>query len=57
MTEMIRRLAGDGLVERRADPVDGRAAVIYLDRLVRARLGAERLRELKAALRGLTERG
>jgi DNA-binding MarR family transcriptional regulator len=75
MTEMIRRLEGDGLVERRADPADGRAALIYLtarsqsfkpvaeavladlDRLVRKRVGAEPLRELKAALRALAELG
>lgn len=30
MTEMIRRLERDGLVERRPDPADGRAALIYL---------------------------
>ena len=30
MTEMIRRLESDGLVQRRADPSDGRAALIYL---------------------------
>jgi DNA-binding MarR family transcriptional regulator len=30
MTEMVRRLARDGLVERRADPRDGRASLIFL---------------------------
>jgi DNA-binding MarR family transcriptional regulator len=75
MTEMVRRLEADGLVDRRADPSDGRAALIYLtarsrefepvaeavlsqlDRLVRRRLSAERVRELKAALRELIELG
>lgn len=30
LTEMIRRLERDGLVERRPDPADGRAALIFL---------------------------
>lgn len=30
MTEMVRRLERDGLVERRPDPDDGRASLIYL---------------------------
>ncbi|HET7856214.1 MAG TPA: MarR family transcriptional regulator [Gaiellaceae bacterium] len=30
MTEMIRRLERDGLVERRPDPQDGRASLIFL---------------------------
>ena len=30
MTEMIRRLERDGLVERRPDPADGRASRIFL---------------------------
>ena len=30
MTELVRRLERDGLVERRADPQDGRAALIFL---------------------------
>ena len=30
MTELVRRLERDGLVERRADPSDGRASVIFL---------------------------
>ena len=75
MTAMVRRLEADGLVDRRADPSDGRAALIFLtprsrtfepvaeavlvelDRLVRRRLSAERLAELKAALRELIELG
>jgi DNA-binding MarR family transcriptional regulator len=30
MTELVRRLEGEGLVERRADPGDGRASLIFL---------------------------
>ena len=30
MTELVRRLERDGLVERRADPRDGRASLIFL---------------------------
>ena len=30
MTELVRRLEGDGLVERRPDPADGRASLIFL---------------------------
>ena len=30
MTEMVRRLERDGLVERRADPGDARASLIFL---------------------------
>jgi DNA-binding MarR family transcriptional regulator len=30
MTELVRRLERDGLVERRPDPTDGRAAVVFL---------------------------
>ena len=30
MTELVRRLEHDGLVERRADPSDGRASLVYL---------------------------
>ena len=73
MTQMIARLQRDGLVERRADPADGRATVIYLtaraqqfepvaaavlaelDRLVRRRLGTDRLAVVKDALRELME--
>ena len=75
MTEMVRRLERDGLVERRTDPSDGRASLIFLtprsrafepvaagalaelDRLVRSRLDAERVEELKAALRDLLDLG
>ncbi len=35
MTQMIARLERDGLVERRADPSDGRAALIYLTKRAR----------------------
>lgn len=75
MTEMVRRLGRDGLVERRGDPRDGRASLIFLtvrsrafepvaasvrrelDRLVRRRLDAEGVEELKEALRELTALG
>ena len=30
MTELVRRLEGEGLVERRTDPDDGRASLIFL---------------------------
>jgi DNA-binding MarR family transcriptional regulator len=36
MTEMVRRLERDGLVERRADPSDGRASLIFLTARSRA---------------------
>lgn len=73
MTEMIRRLERDGLVERRPDPADGRASLIYLtprgrrfkpiaastllelDRIVRKRLSARRVAELRSALTELME--
>ena len=73
MTEMIPRLERNGLVERRPDPADGRASLIFLtarslrfkpiaaatllelDRLVRKRLSARRVAELKNALDELTE--
>jgi DNA-binding MarR family transcriptional regulator len=73
MTEMIRRLEREGLVERRPDPTDARASLIFLtarsrrfepvaaatlgelDDLVRERLSAGRVAELKDALRGLME--
>jgi len=38
MTELVRRVERDGLVERRADPTDGRAALVFL---------SERSRELE----------
>jgi DNA-binding MarR family transcriptional regulator len=68
MTELIRRLERDGLVERRRDPSDGRASVIFLaergrsfepvaaaalaelDELVRGRLDAGQVAELRASL-------
>jgi DNA-binding MarR family transcriptional regulator len=71
MTEMVRRLERDRLVERRPDPSDGRASLVFLtarsrdfepvaagvlrelDRLARRRLDADRVDELKAALREL----
>ncbi|HXV33344.1 MAG TPA: MarR family transcriptional regulator [Gaiellaceae bacterium] len=73
MTELVRRLERDGLVERRPDPTDGRAALVFLtprtrafgpvaagvllalDRLVRDRLGGERVDELKSGLRELLD--
>jgi DNA-binding MarR family transcriptional regulator len=73
ITDMIRRLERDGLVERRSDPTDARASLIFLtarsrdfepvaattlaglDRLVRTRMSARRLTELKRALRELME--
>src|SRR5215207_5450114 len=69
MTQLIARLERDGLVERCADPDDGRATLISLtrrarsfepvaaevlgelDRLVKRRLGPERVAALKDALR------
>jgi DNA-binding MarR family transcriptional regulator len=73
MTEMIRRLERDGLVERRPDPADGRASLIYLtprsrrfepiaastlrelDQIVRKRLSARHVAELRSALTKLME--
>ena len=73
MTTMIRRLEHDRLIERRPDPRDARASLIFLtprsrrfrpvasatllelDKLVRRRLSAQRLAELKDALRQLVE--
>jgi len=73
MTTMIRRLENDHLVERRRDPRDARASLIFLtprsrrfepvaaatlrelDKLVRRRLSAQRLVELKHALSRLGE--
>jgi DNA-binding MarR family transcriptional regulator len=73
MTDMIRRLERDGLVERRSDPTDARASLIFLtsrsrrfnpvaaktlrelDRLVRRRLSADSVSELKSALRQVME--
>ena len=71
MTELIRRVERDGLVERRRDPSDGRASVILLtergrafepvaalalaelDELVRGRLDAGKVDELRASLQKL----
>jgi DNA-binding MarR family transcriptional regulator len=36
MTELVRRLERDGLVERRPDPSDGRASVVFLTERSRA---------------------
>jgi DNA-binding MarR family transcriptional regulator len=36
MTELVRRLERDGLVERRPDPRDGRASLIFLSARSRA---------------------
>ena len=36
MTELVRRLERDGLVERRPDPADGRASLIFLTARSRA---------------------
>ena len=68
MTEMVRRLERAGLVERRGDPTDGRASLVFLtdrsrafepvalavlaelDRLLRRRLTARAVAELKQTL-------
>ena len=73
MTTMVRLLERDGLVERRGDPADARAALVFLtsrsrefgpvaatilgelEEHVRATLGMERVRALKAALRTLAD--
>lgn len=54
MTELIRRLERDGLVERRADPSDGRASVIFLTERSRAfePVAARALAELDGLVRG-----
>jgi DNA-binding MarR family transcriptional regulator len=75
MTTLVRRLEDDGLVERRPDPGDARASLVFLtarsrgfepvaaatlaelDTLARRGLGAERLAEVKGALRDLLELG
>ena len=53
MTDMIRRLERDGLVERRADPSDARASLVFLtDRSRRFEpVAAATLRDLDAAVR------
>ena len=53
MTELVRRLERDGLVERRPDPSDGRASVIFLTERSRAfePVVAETLAELDRFVR------
>jgi DNA-binding MarR family transcriptional regulator len=53
MTEMVRRLERDGLVERRTDPSDGRASLIFLTARSRAfePIAAGVLRELDRLVR------
>ena len=53
MTELVRRLERDGLVERRADPSDGRASLVYLTSRTRAfePVAAEVLAELDLLVR------
>lgn len=53
MTELVRRLERDGLVERRPDPSDGRASVIFLTERSRAvePVVAETLAELDRLVR------
>jgi DNA-binding MarR family transcriptional regulator len=71
ITDMVQRLERDRLIERRADPTDARASLIFLtarsrrfkpvaaatltnlDQLVRKRLSAQELDNLKSALRKL----
>jgi MarR family transcriptional regulator, organic hydroperoxide resistance regulator len=57
MTEMVRRLERDGLVERRTDPSDGRASLIFLtDRSLEFRpVAAEVLAELDRLVSGRLE--
>ena len=54
MTQLIRRLERDGLVERRLDPTDGRASLIFLT--ARSRrfepVAAATLQELDTLVRG-----
>ena len=54
ITAMIRRLERDGLVERRPDPTDARAALVFLTERSRSfePVAAEALRELDALARG-----
>jgi DNA-binding MarR family transcriptional regulator len=74
MTQMVRQLESEGLVERRRDPDDARASQIFLTRRARRfqpvagdviarlelaatrQLGAQRVREVKEALRQLLAR-
>jgi DNA-binding MarR family transcriptional regulator len=73
MTQLIRRLERDSLVERRPDPSDARASLIFLtarsrrfepvveatlrelDAAAQGRLGAQRVAEVKDALRELMD--
>lgn len=54
MTELVRRLERDGLVERRPDPSDGRAALVYLTERTRRfePVAAQVLAELDRLVRG-----
>lgn len=53
MTELVRRLERDGLVERSADPSDGRASVVFLTERSRAfePVAAQTLAELDRLVR------
>jgi DNA-binding MarR family transcriptional regulator len=53
MTEMVRRLERDGLVERRADPGDGRASLVFLTARSRAfePIATDVLRQLDRSVR------
>lgn len=53
MTELVRRLERDGLVERRPDPADARASLIFLTRRSRAfePVAAETLGEMDGLAR------
>jgi DNA-binding MarR family transcriptional regulator len=57
MTQMVRRLERDGLVERRADPGDARASLIFLTRRSREfqPVAAEVLAELDRLVRAQFE--
>jgi DNA-binding MarR family transcriptional regulator len=59
MTAMIRRLERDGLVERRPDPTDARASLVFLTARSRSfePVAAEALRELDARVRGRLSTG
>ncbi|MGH3012644.1 MAG: MarR family winged helix-turn-helix transcriptional regulator [Gaiellaceae bacterium] len=54
MTELVRRLERGGLVERRADPSDGRASLVYLTSRARTfePIAADVLAELDVLVRG-----
>ena len=59
MTELVRRLERDALVERRPDPSDGRASVIFLTERSRAfePVAAETLAELDRLVRRRLDAG